>query len=351
VGGAHPGERHYGQLTRPHRLARGGDTMACDLDDVRITTGLRAASQSVAWIGAAAGIFKRRGLRVSFPRLEVGGPESAAGLLRGEWDLAQTGTVPVAEAVLNGGDAVILLRNTVAHDNIVIMAKPEITGLDQLSKRKVGILTDAYSGQAGVIVRRALERAGATANYVGLGTYGNIYAALVAGDIDAAALPVDFRCLGQSQHGWTSFEAAGLGVPSIVATTRRMIAADRALVLRVLRGFVEAIHLFKTRADVVVPLLQQFLNVSDRRAVERLREYYAPLLPVVPRPALTDGLQDIRDLFAGRYPAARALQEADIADSSLIDEVEHSGFIRELYEEDVHGPAGCRIPLASDASA
>jgi hypothetical protein len=35
-------------------------------------------------------------------------------------------------------------------------------------------------------------------------------------------------------------------------------------------------------------------------------------------------MADIRDLFAERYPAARELRESDIADSSLVDEIERS---------------------------
>src|SRR5215203_1405722 len=68
--------------------------------DVRIVTGLRAASQSMAWIGAKLGIFESHGLHVTFPKLEVGGPECVAGLLRGDWDFAQTGTVPIVERYL-----------------------------------------------------------------------------------------------------------------------------------------------------------------------------------------------------------------------------------------------------------
>jgi uncharacterized protein VirK/YbjX len=75
-------------------------------------------------------------------------------------------------------------------------------------------------------------------------------------------------------------------------------------VLRVLRGFVETVHLFKTRPDIVVPLLRQFLDMGKRRAIERLRRHYAPLFSTMPRPALAAGLEDIRDLFADRYPAA-----------------------------------------------
>jgi ABC-type nitrate/sulfonate/bicarbonate transport system substrate-binding protein len=309
--------------------------MPADARTVRITTGLRAASQSIAWIGAAAGIFARHGLRVSFPRLEVGGPDSASGLMRGAWDFAQTGTVPIAEAVLNGGDAVVVLRNTAPHDEIVIAARPGIATLGGLAGRKVGVLTDAWSGQAGVIVRRAIERAGARAIYLGLGTYRGIHAALAAGEVDAGALPIDVRFLGGGTEGWTMFEAPALGVPSVFATTRRMIAADRGCVLDVMRGVLEAIHLFKTRADIVVPLLQELVGCTDRRAVERLRDHHAPLFPALPRPDLAAGLQEIRDLFVGRYPAARDLQEADIVDGSLIEEIARSGFVEGLYGKKV----------------
>jgi len=305
---------------------------------VRVVTGLRAATQSIAWIGAKTGTFEKHGLNLTFPRLEVGGPECVAGLLRGDWDFAQTGTVPIAEAVLKGGDAVILLRASTLQDYIVIMTHPRITRLDQLNGKTVGVLFDAYSGQTGVIARLAVERAGAAATYVGLGTYRNIFAALTAGDIDAGALPVDFRFLKDSQDRWNCFETRSLGLPEIFATTRRTIATDREQVLCALRGFVETIHQFKTRASAVVPLLQEFLGISDPPAIERIYEYYASALPTIPRPALHDGMQALRDLFSQRYPQARQMQEADIADLSLIDELEQSGFIAQLYDRGVEVP-------------
>jgi hypothetical protein len=301
---------------------------------VRIVTGLRAASQSIAWIGSKLGTFEKHGLNVTLPRLEVGGPECVAGLLRGDWDFAQTGTVPIVEAVLKGGDAVILLRTSALQNHIVIMTAPRITRLDQLNGKTVGVLFDAYSGQTGVIVRLAVERVGAAATYVGLGTYRNIFAALTAGKIDAGALPVDFRFIEESQSCWNCFETS-LRLPEIFATTRRKIAADREQVLCVLRGFVETIHQFKTRASVVVPLLQEFLGFTDRRAIECIYEYYTSMLPIAPRPELHDGMLELRDLFSERYPEASELQEDDIADLSLIDELEHSGFVTQLNDSAV----------------
>ena len=304
--------------------------MAADTK-VRMSTGLRATTQSISWIGSEAGVFKKHGLDVSFPKLEVGGPEAAAGMMRGDWEFCQTGTLPIVEGVLNGGDPVILLRNAAQHVGIFVMSRREFATLGQLTGKRVGVLTDAYSGQTGVNTRRTLEKAGVTKTYVGLGTYQKIYAALAAGEIEAGAAPIDLRFLGEQQHGWNAFETASLGVPSVFATTRKMIASNRDLVMRAVRGMVETIHVFKTRPDVAVPLLQRFLKISDRKAAEDLHKFYIPLFPPAPWPSLSEGMQDVRDAFAKKYPAAQKLQEPDIADSSFIDELEQSGFIQRLY--------------------
>jgi hypothetical protein len=138
------------------------------------------------------------------------------------------------------------------------------------------------------------------------------------------------RFSGEREHGWNAFETTSLGVPSVFATTRKMIASNRDVVMRAVRGMVEAIHVFKTQPGVAVPLLQRFLNLSDRKAAEDLHKFYAPLFPSAPRPSLADGMQDVRDTLSGRYPGAQKLQEPDIADSSFIDELVQSGFIQRL---------------------
>jgi hypothetical protein len=49
---------------------------------------------------------------MTLPAIAVGGPEAAAGVVRGDWEFAHTGTVPVAEEVLRGRDIVILATPT-----------------------------------------------------------------------------------------------------------------------------------------------------------------------------------------------------------------------------------------------
>jgi hypothetical protein len=189
------------------------------------------------------------------------------------------------------------------------------------------------TGQTSVAARITVEKAGATATYMPLIRFDRIFAALAAGEIDAGALPIDLRFSGEARYGWNAFPIYEFGTPSIFACTRKLIASDRALVMNVMQGFVETIHLFRTRPDVVVPLLQRYLNIDDRKAVDALHAFYLPVFQKVPRPTFP-GMQNLREALVGKYPAAASLKESDIADSSFIDELERNGFINRLYAGD-----------------
>ncbi|MGB7042214.1 MAG: ABC transporter substrate-binding protein [Xanthobacteraceae bacterium] len=298
---------------------------------VRVATGLLATWQSTAWLGAEAGLFRKRGIDLTLPALAVGGPQAAAGLISGDWEFAHTGTLPVAEEVLKGNDIVILATPTSEFTNSFIMTREEITQLAQLSGKKVGILTE--TGQTSVATRITVERAGATASYVPLIKFDRIYDALAAGEIDGGALPIDLRFTGQVRYGWNAFPINEFGTPSIFASTRKLIASNRELVMSVMQGFVETIHLFKTRPDIVIPLLQRYLNIEDRKAAEDLYAFHVPVFQRVPRPSFP-GMQTLRELLAAKYPAAASLKESEIADPSFIDELERDGFIDRLYAAD-----------------
>jgi ABC-type nitrate/sulfonate/bicarbonate transport system substrate-binding protein len=300
-------------------------------ESVRVATGLLAMWQSTAWLGAEAGLYKKRGIDMTLPAIAVGGPQAAAGLIRGDWEFAHTGSVPVAEEVLKGHDIVILAMPTTDFPKSFVMTRKEITQLAQLAGKRVGVLTE--TGQTSVATRLTIEKAGATATYLPLIKFDRIYAALAAGDVDAGALPIDLRFSGQSHYGWNAFPMDAFDAPSIFATTRTMIASNRELVMNVMQGFVETIHLFKTRPDIVVPLLQRYLKIEDRRAAQALHAFHVPEFLKVPRPSFPK-MQSLREFLVAKYPAALSLKESDIADSSFIDELEQSGFMDRLYAAD-----------------
>jgi ABC-type nitrate/sulfonate/bicarbonate transport system substrate-binding protein len=302
---------------------------SASLQPMRVATGLSATWQSLAWIGAEAGLFRKRGIDFTFPALAVGGPEAAAGLARGDWEFAHTGVLPVAEQVLSGYDVVIVSTPTCQFANSFVMARPGVGDLAELDGMQVGIVTE--NGQTSVAARLAIENAGAKARYVALNTFENIYGALVGGKIDAGVLPVDVRSSGRQQHGWNAFALYEFGTPSVFATTRRLLTSNRNTALRVMQGLVETIHVFKTRPDVVVPMLQRYLNIENRDTVVELHALHVPLFQRVPRPMLS-GLSNLREYLSKSFPSAASLGEDDISDASLIDELDENGFIKALTQ-------------------
>src|SRR5438045_551659 len=188
---------------------------------IRVATGLLAMWQSTAWLGAEAGVFKKRGIDMTLPGVAIGGPQAASGVIHGDFEFAHTGALPVAEEVLKGNDIVILATPTSEFPNQFIMARKEITDLAQLAGKKIGVLSE--TGQTSVATRITVEKTGAKATYLPLVKFERIYAALAAGEIDAGALPIDLRFVGEARYGWKAFPIQEFGAPSIFATTRKLI--------------------------------------------------------------------------------------------------------------------------------
>ena len=103
--------------------------------------------------------------------------------------------------------------------------------------------------------------------------------------------------------------------------------------MNVMQGFVETIHLFKTRPDIVVPLLQRYVKIEDRKAAE---EFVRIPCAGISKGSATviSGNAGIARVSCGEIPDRHVAEGIDIADSSFIDELERSGFIDRLYAAD-----------------
>ena len=149
------------------------------------------------------------------------------------------------------------------------------------------------------------------------------------GEIAAGYLPIDLRFRGQAEHGWNAL--MGLKIVGGIATTRRFIAAHRPLVAGFVKGVVDAIHLFKTRPDIVIPLLQEFL--ADAPTASRwsnstpsTRRCSAPCRR---RRSLRRWMACAR-VWPGNIRRRGRCEMEDVADSSFVEELEGSGYIDEL---------------------
>ena len=68
------------------------------LRTVTLALGLRSTAQSLGVIGRELGVFARHGLDLCIVREETAGPDGARGLLSGEFQFAEFGSVPIVQA-------------------------------------------------------------------------------------------------------------------------------------------------------------------------------------------------------------------------------------------------------------
>jgi ABC-type nitrate/sulfonate/bicarbonate transport system substrate-binding protein len=296
---------------------------------IRAATGLRAALQSLISIGAEAGMFQRHGLDVTV-NVETGGPRAATGTVRGDWEFCHTGDLPIVQGVLQGQDPVLILTPAELHDVAFLMGRRDITKPEQLKGARIGAL-DA-TGQYGRAVGAMLQKWGVSADLVSLGSFQAIYNALGKGEVAAGYLPVDLRFLGENEFGWNALGGISSGAGGIM-TTRRLIATNRELVMNIVTALVDTIALFKTQPELAIPLLQRFLQIDDRRAVEQVHAYYVPLFRASPDPTFFNEMPRLKGFVEKQYPAAATLEGKDLSDPSFVDELDRSGYIARLYSK------------------
>ena len=101
-----------------------------------------------------------------------------------------------------------------------------------------------------------------------------------------------------------------------------------------LKGFIEALHFFKTRPETVVPVLTK--NLSPRFGLEEdeyyghLQREWAKLLSKKPYP-LPSAIQNVYDLDVGKDPAMRHIGPMEPWDLHYLRAIDDTGFIDELY--------------------
>ncbi|HUK40562.1 MAG TPA: ABC transporter substrate-binding protein [Candidatus Acidoferrales bacterium] len=116
--------------------------------------------------------------------------------------------------------------------------------------------------------------------------------------------------------------------------TSDYIKENEETVYAFLKGFIEALHFFKTQPEKVVPILKK--NLAQRYGLEE-EEYYvhlqrewARLLSKKPYP-LASAIQNVYELDVGKDPAMKDIGPMEPWDLHYLRAIDDSGFIDRLY--------------------
>jgi ABC-type nitrate/sulfonate/bicarbonate transport system substrate-binding protein len=167
---------------------------------------------------------------------------------------------------------------------------------------------------------------------VGDGGPASRVAALSSGVIHATMFtpPSDLISEKAGMRILTKIDVANVG--GGLNTTPGFIQKSRPQALRFLRGYMEGIHYMKSHKDESLKIFSKYVRNPDLAIMAYLYEEVVTRVEAGLRPQ-PEGVRALLDLAALDLPEAKRLSEKDNWDLSLIDEIQKSGFLDQLYKQ------------------
>lgn len=255
--------------------------------------------------------------------------------LAGEIQFITSGGVANINANVTGADFVGLTA-TLNTFVFKILANPELKKPEQLRGKKVGI--SRLGGASDFSIRYALSHWGLVPDkdvaIIQVGGEPEEVLALQNKAVDATILSEPFATVARRAGAVVLADLSQLGVPYTmhgIGVRKGYVRANRDVVIRFMKAYLEGIYVFKTNKDLALNVLKKYTRLDDLSLVqESYDEMSQRLIRKVPYPD-RDGIQTIIDQLAKTRPQMKNLNPGDFIDASILKEIEDSGFVKKLY--------------------
>jgi NitT/TauT family transport system substrate-binding protein len=305
------------------------------LQKLRVAYAAITAAFSIPWVAKEAGIYQRHGLDVELVYI-ASGSRAVQTLVGGSIDVAAIGGPAGVDAKLAGADTVYV---AIPVNKVLVftVAAPQIQRIEEMRGKSIGVtrvgtvtdfFTRLYLRQNGLVPDRdvMIRQAGGLPEIVAALKAGQIHGGTFGFPAVLHARAAGFRVL-------VDYNTAGYRYPlSTVIVTQKLLRTQESAVRRFLEAHIEAVHKFKTDANLAMNVIGKYTQTTDRAMLEETQRVYAAAFERVPYPDLEDmklGLTQV----AETNPRVRNVDPKEFVDARLLHEIEASGFVKKLYGE------------------
>jgi len=286
-----------------------------------------------SWVAADKGIWKKHGLDVELIFLR-GGARTVAAVIGGSVDFVIGSDLGVTTAIIQGAPLarVGVTTNTLGYS---MVTQPNIKTVRDLKGKVVGITPGRDAAYARVVklLRDNGMDASKDVTFLSVGDGGPAarVAALSSGVIHATIFtpPSDMISEKAGMRILAKIDVANVG--GGLNTTAAFLQKSRPQAVRFLRGYMEAIQYLKTHKDESLKIFSKYVRNPDLGIMAYLYEEISTRVEPGLRPA-PESVRAMLDLSALDFPQAKKLNEKDNWDLSLIEEIQKSGYLDQLYK-------------------
>ena len=315
-------------------FAPSGFSQSKPLKKIRVGVPAIGMSNIIIFITKDARLFEKYGLDAEVITMNGSGLTSKA-LIGGSIQIAPIATPTVINADLAGADMAILAHTMpgVIH---ALMVKPEIKRVEDLKGKKIAVST--LGSLTDFLVRYIAKKKGLNPDrdftLIQTGGDAERIMALSSGVVDAAAMShpaygrarkMGFRML------WDS--AKEVNYPWMEITTRRAtIKSDRDMIINYVKAHLEGIAVLKKDPEFSKKVIRKTLRMDDEELLNESYDIFSKAFLPTPYPNLP-GMKTSYEYVAMTRPDVWKHKPEEFADSSIIEELDKSGFIKKLYEK------------------
>jgi ABC-type nitrate/sulfonate/bicarbonate transport system substrate-binding protein len=285
--------------------------------------------QTPLWNIADSKIDQKSGLDIK-PVYIPGGVRLTQSMLSGSVDIAMTGGAAV-NAMLSGAEF-IYVGMPVGTYAFSLYARPEIKDVTDLRGKVLGVITKgASSDHAAIAMLRQYKMTQQDMKVLYFSRQEDALAALNQGIVQAAvhSAPTTLMARRLGFKEVVNIGALKLPYPFMGLAVRRSALQQTPEIIRAfLKMFVTGLKVSIEQPDLSKRAIGKYLATKDQEIIDEAYRSFAPLFPRVPY--VTD--EAIRAaLSVTDHPKAAAANPKDFYDNRFLQELETSGFIKELY--------------------
>ena len=312
-------------------LLAGASQRAGAADKIRISYTSPGPQHGILWLGDTAGLFKRNNLDLEI--IYMPGNISAPSLMAGEIQFGQMTGALMSPLRLQGGDPVMLVSIQDMLDDRLI-ARPGINKGEDLKGKRIAI--SRFGAASHMRVLNMLPRFGLSekdVTFLQLGDTPVRITAMAGNSADASSFSPPDHLAPQLAGMKIILNMAELNIfyqgTGLVAT-QRYLAKHRDIARRMVKSYVEAIHIVRTNPEVTKQAFVKYRKTKDPKQLEDAYQTLRETVKQKPYPNLESFKTIFKDV-SERIPAAKTANAKDFVDTSFLEELDKAGYIDGLY--------------------
>lgn len=281
-----------------------------------------------------AGLFEKNGLDAEL--IYVQGVQMVQIHVAGQLDFTSTSGIVTLQSSVSGAD-LILLANSIDSHLMKLIGHPSISGPADLKGKSIGVTR--FGSLTDLALRPILEQWKLEPNkdvsLVQIGRLSDLVPAIQQKRIAAGMLsfPTSFFAEKLGLKILYDLAESGVEVPTTtVAVSRAWANSHHDVVLRYMKAYLEGTHRLVTDREMGIKALRKYGGVQDpdllNATYDLFTRKYIRKVPTL----TTKAVQNALNLVAESNPKAKSRKAEEFMDSSYMDELEKTGFIKKLWQ-------------------